>query len=43
MDLMARDKKATTDMTLVLDSDRGLEVVEGVDPDVMIDALSALR
>jgi 5-deoxy-5-amino-3-dehydroquinate synthase len=35
IDLMARDKKATTGLTFVLDGPRGVEIVRGVErPDV---------
>jgi 5-deoxy-5-amino-3-dehydroquinate synthase len=33
--LMARDKKAVDGLTFVLDGPRGVEVVAGVDPDVV--------
>lgn len=39
MTTMGRDKKATSGLTFVLDSTRGLEVVSDVDPDVVRAAL----
>jgi len=36
---MARDKKATAGLTFVLDSPRGLEVVAGIDPDIVSSVL----
>jgi len=41
--LMHRDKKATSGLTFVLDSPRGLEVVPGVDPATVRLALEAVR
>ena len=35
MSAMARDKKATSGLTFVLDSERGLEVVKDVDPSIV--------
>jgi len=43
VDLFSRDKKAVADTTLVLDGPHGVETVVGIDPDVLIDALGALR
>ncbi|MDQ2724751.1 MAG: 3-dehydroquinate synthase [Actinomycetota bacterium] len=40
--IMARDKKATTGLTFVLDGPHGLEVVAGVDPDVAAATLMRL-
>ncbi|MGI8753770.1 MAG: 3-dehydroquinate synthase family protein [Acidimicrobiales bacterium] len=40
--IMARDKKATTGLTFVLDGPHGLEVVAGVDPDVAAATLMGL-
>ncbi|MDQ2729133.1 MAG: 3-dehydroquinate synthase [Actinomycetota bacterium] len=40
--IMARDKKATTGLTFVLDGPRGPEVVAGVDPDVAVATLGRL-
>ena len=42
LELMARDKKALNGLTFVLDSPRGLEVVEGIAPDNVRAALSAM-
>jgi 5-deoxy-5-amino-3-dehydroquinate synthase len=39
MAVMARDKKATSGLTFILDSTRGLEVVNDVEPSVVVDAL----
>lgn len=41
--LFARDKKATTATTFVLDGPRGVEVVADVDRDAIVDALAACR
>ena len=41
--LFARDKKATRGVTFVLDGDKGVEQVTGVAPDVLLDALEAIR
>ena len=41
VELMARDKKATSGLTFVLDGPAGLEVVEGVPRDVVVEALAA--
>lgn len=40
--VMARDKKATTGLTFVLDGPQGLEVVAGVDPDAAVATLRRL-
>jgi 5-deoxy-5-amino-3-dehydroquinate synthase len=40
--VMARDKKATTGLTFVLDGPHGLEVVAGVEPDVALATLGRL-
>jgi 5-deoxy-5-amino-3-dehydroquinate synthase len=40
VDLMARDKKAVDGLTFVLDGPRGVEVVAGVDADVVRAALT---
>jgi hypothetical protein len=42
LELFGRDKKATAGLTLVLDGPDGVEPVTGVDPDVLIGALSAV-
>ncbi|MFN5603000.1 MAG: 3-dehydroquinate synthase, partial [Actinomycetes bacterium] len=39
MATMARDKKATSGLTFVLDSSRGLEVVPGIEPDIVSSVL----
>ena len=41
--LFARDKKATHDVTLVLDGPQGVEAVSGIDPEVLAAAFSAVR
>ncbi len=43
MDLLARDKKALDGLTFVLDGPAGVEVVTDVDPEVVRDALPAVR
>ncbi|MGY6502303.1 MAG: 3-dehydroquinate synthase family protein [Acidimicrobiales bacterium] len=43
IDLLARDKKALDGLTFVLDGPRGVEVVAGVDPDVVRDTLATVR
>lgn len=43
MELLARDKKAVDGLTFVLDGPHGVEVVAGVDPSVVRDALGAVR
>ncbi len=43
VDLFSRDKKAVADTTMVLDGPDGVETVVGIDHDVLIDALDALR
>jgi 5-deoxy-5-amino-3-dehydroquinate synthase len=40
---MGRDKKATRGLTFVLDGPTGLEVVAGVSPAVVRDALEDVR
>ncbi len=40
VELMARDKKATDGLTFVLDGARGVEVVPGVEPAAVLDALA---
>ena len=40
---MGRDKKATDGLTFALDGPRGVEVVAGVDPDVVRDVLEVVR
>lgn len=40
METMARDKKALTGLTFILDSERGLEVVESVEPQTVRSVLS---
>ncbi len=42
LELFGRDKKATTGLTLVLDGPDGVEPVTGIDPDVLVDALTAV-
>jgi 5-deoxy-5-amino-3-dehydroquinate synthase len=42
LDLMARDKKAIHGLTFVLDGPSGVEVVEGIDPAVVADALAEM-
>jgi 5-deoxy-5-amino-3-dehydroquinate synthase len=39
VDLMARDKKAVGGLTMVLDGPAGVEVVSGLDPDLLLDTL----
>lgn len=41
--LFARDKKATREVTFVLDGPDGVEPVTGIDTSVLLDALTALR
>ncbi|MXW89286.1 MAG: 3-dehydroquinate synthase [Acidimicrobiaceae bacterium] len=41
--LFGRDKKAIDGLTLVLDSDRGVEPVVGVPESVLREALAAVR
>jgi 5-deoxy-5-amino-3-dehydroquinate synthase len=41
MTVMARDKKATNGLTFVLDSERGPEVVSGIDPAIVRSTLEA--
>jgi 5-deoxy-5-amino-3-dehydroquinate synthase len=43
LDLFARDKKAVDGVTLVLDGDRGVESVVGIDPALLRQALGAVR
>ena len=43
MELLARDKKAVDGLTFVLDGPDGVEVVTGLDPTVVREALSAVR
>lgn len=43
MALFSRDKKATRGVTFVLDGPSGVEVVTGIDQDVLADAMSAVR
>ncbi len=42
LQLMARDKKALDGLTFVLDGPNGVEVVNGVDPGRVLDALAAM-
>ncbi len=41
--LFSKDKKATRDVTFVLDGPDGVEIVTGIDPQVLTAALSAVR
>ncbi len=41
--LFARDKKATHDVTFVLDGPQGVETVTGIDPEVLAAAFTAVR
>ena len=41
--LFARDKKATREVTFVLDGPNGVEPVTGIPDDVLRDALAAVR
>lgn len=43
VELFSRDKKATREVTFVLDGPDGVEPVSGIDPAVLLDALAALR
>jgi 5-deoxy-5-amino-3-dehydroquinate synthase len=43
IELMQRDKKAISGLTFVLDGERGVEVVSGIDPDVVAAALQELN
>ncbi len=43
VELFSRDKKATREVTFVLDGPDGVEPVSGIDPAVLLDALTALR
>jgi 5-deoxy-5-amino-3-dehydroquinate synthase len=43
LELMARDKKAVDGLTFVLDGEQGVEVVRGIDPDVVLAALEEVR
>jgi len=43
VDLFSRDKKAVEDVTLVLDGPAGVEPVVGIDHDVLVDSLDAIR
>jgi 5-deoxy-5-amino-3-dehydroquinate synthase len=43
LDLFQRDKKAIDGITFVLDGDRGVETVVGVDRTVLADAMEAIR
>ena len=43
VELFARDKKATREITFVLDGPRGVEPVTGIETSVLLDALAALR
>jgi len=42
VEIMARDKKSDHDLTFVLDGPRGIEVVHGVDPAVVVATLQAM-
>jgi hypothetical protein len=39
MSVIARDKKATSGLTFVLDSERGLEVVNDIEPSIVAETL----
>ena len=41
--LFLRDKKAVEGVTFVLDGPKGVEVVTGVDPEILRDAIEAMR
>lgn len=43
VELMARDKKALDGMTFVLDGPRGVESVTGIDPQLVVDSIEAVR